>query len=355
MRLRRFLKSLLILVIGPAVIAVGGIHWYLSSARYITTDNAYVRTETIRISTNINGRVKDVRVTDNQAVEKGDVLFLLDRRPLRLELAAAEAEVDMVAQRIAALRAEFAESQDLIASAQERIRYLKTKFEREKALKDKGIKSQSTLDDVEHELNTSRQALKAAIQAREKVRADLAGGPDVPLPEHPEYAFAIAKRDRAMLNLEYAEILAPRAGRVGRITLQPGEFVEAGDALFALVGDSDPWIEANLKEVQLADLIVGQRADVIVDAYPDVTFEAVVASVSPATGAEFAILPPQNASGNWVKVVQRVPVRLELDLKGNALPALRAGMTVQVSIDSEKEQTFADLVSSVFAMSGVND
>jgi len=346
MRIAQVLKKAVLLIAGPTVIAAGGLYWYVNSGRYITTENAYVRAETIRISTNVDGQVAKVFVDDNQPVSQGEVLFTLDTRPFRLALDGATAEVETVAQRVAALRAQFKEGEDRIAAARERIRFLEKRYERQKTLQQKGVSSQKAFDDVEHDLITARQMLGVARQTNEMVRAELNGGPDVPLEQHPAYLTAESKRQRAALDLEYASIVAPVDGRIGRVTLQKGEYVEAGDALFALVEDHEPWIEANLKEVQLTHISEGQAARVVIDAYPDITFQATVESISPATGAEFTILPPQNASGNWVKVVQRVPVRLRIlpILDG---PILRAGMTAEISIDTERERDLAGVISQV--------
>ena len=352
MRILRLMKKSVLLLVGPALVVSAGLYWYVNGGRYITTENAYVRAETIRVSTNIDGRVAKVFVSDNQAVSKGEVLFTLDSRPFRLALDGATAEVETVVQRVAALKAHFKQGQDQISAARERIRFLEKRFERQKTLKDKGVSSVSAFDDVEHELITARQMLGAAQQSNEMVRADLNGGPDVPVESHPAYLAAEAKRQRAALDLEYATIVAPTAGRMGRVTLQKGEYVEAGDALFALIREHEPWIEANLKEVQLTHISEGQRVRIVVDAYPQVTFQGHVESISPATGAEFAILPPQNASGNWVKVVQRVPVRLRIEPIPDG-PVLRAGMTAEISIDTERERDLAGVVSAVFAKSPV--
>jgi membrane fusion protein (multidrug efflux system) len=335
-------------IAGPLAIAVAGFAWYAQNERFITTENAYVRAETIRISTNIDGRVDRVFVADNQWVEAGEVLFTLDARQAQVAAEAAEAEIAAAVAAVEELRADYRESQSRISAARERIRFLKTRYDREQELVEKGVKSKASFDEIEHELNTARDDLTTELRAGERIAAALGGGPDVPEDQHPAYRAAVAKLRRAELDLDYARVTAPKAGRVGRMTLQPGEYVEAGDALFAVVVEDAPWIEANLKEVQLTHLAEGMPARVIVDAYPDLTIQAAVDSIAPATGAEFAILPPQNASGTWVKVVQRVPVRLRLHQPPGG-QVLRAGMTASISIDTGREVGLSDVVSSVFA------
>lgn len=345
--MRRTVKLGLMLA-GPILIAVLGAQWYVTTERFISTENAYVRAETVRISTNVDGRVAKVFVADNQIVSKGEVLFTLDSRPARVAADAARAEIAAAEAAIEELRAEFRENQTRISAARERIRFLTTKFEREQSLVEKGVKSKASFDEIEHELNTARDLLSADVRAGERIAAALNGGPDAPNDAHPMYRAALTKLDQAELDLEYATVTAPKDGRVGRVTLQPGEYVEAGDALFALVVEHAPWIEANLKEVQLTHLREGMAARVVVDAYPDLTIPAEVESISPATGSEFAILPPQNASGTWVKVVQRVPVRLHLEQPAGG-QVLRAGMTASISIDTERDVDILSLVASVFA------
>jgi membrane fusion protein (multidrug efflux system) len=180
------------------------------------------------------------------------------------------------------------------------------------------------------------------------VLAELGGKLDAPIKRHPLYLQAKARRDRAALDLAHTAAYAPVAGVLSAVALETGEYVEAGDLVFALIATGDPWIEVNLKEVHLTHIEVGQKATAVVDAYPDEVFDATVDSISPATGAVFSLLPPQNATGNWVKVVQRVPVRLKLDARHDTA-RLRAGMTVTVSIDTERERDIRAMIKNALA------
>ena len=304
---------------------------------------------------------------DNQPIRAGDVLFDLDPRPFETAVAAAEAELANVRQRVASLRAHYRESRMEIAAAEERIRYLEVAHERQRKLLAKGHGTQARFDETEHSLAMARRRLAVVQETNAMVVADLGGSPDMPVERHPLFLRAEAALIRASLDLDYATIRAPSDGILSNVKLEAGEYVEAGDPLFALVTIDQPWVEANLKEVQLTHVRVGQRATIVVDSFPQVTWQARVESISPATGAEFAILPPQNATGNWVKVVQRIPVRLRLEGMaydgtldaaarpedgGETSPArelLRAGMTATVSIDTGRERPAAAMFRRVMA------
>lgn len=334
-RLGKRLFRIVILVLLPSTAAVAGAYLYLAEAHLAATDNAYVRADLIAIATEIDGRVARVLVEDHATVERGQLLFEIDPEPFELELAAAEAELSLVRQRVDALRAQIRESEIDIRAARERVRFLNIEYERQRDLADKGHGVRARLEAAEHELASAHQRIAALGQRRARLIAELGGAIDAPLEEHPWYRRASIARDKAALDLSRTRVLAPVDGTVGSVTLEPGEQIEAMEPLFPLVAGGMPWIEANLKETHLTHVLVGQRAKVVVDSYPDLVWHATVSSISPATGAEFAVLPAQNATGNWVKVVQRVPVRLHLDPIANA-PILRAGMTATVEIDTDR-------------------
>ncbi len=336
------------LVVVPAVALAAGAYVYALGGRHVSTDNAYVRADVVAISTEIDGRVGRVLVNDNQFVAAGQLLFEIDAAPFRIELAAAEADLAMVGLRIDSLRAQLRESEADMRSAGERIRYLKLDYERQRALNAKGHGSRARLEAAEHDLRAARQRRDSLAQRKLMVIADLGGDPDMELEEHPRYLRAQAARDRIALDLDRTMILAPVSGTLGNVTLESGEQIEAGDSLFPLIASGDPWVEANMKEVHLTHVEVGQAARIEIDSYPDVVWKATVESISPATGAEFALLPAQNATGNWVKVVQRVPVKLRLKLPPG-LPQLRAGMTATVSIDTGHERELGALIKRVLA------
>ena len=365
---RKTLRGLL-LGVTPVLVVAAVSYVYTTGGRYVSTENAYVKAEIITVSANVDGQVVRVMARDNQRVEAGDLLFDLDPRPFETAIAAAEAELAHVRQKISSLRAHYREGQMEVAAAQERIRYLEIAHQRQQQLLAKGHGTQVRFDETEHSLAMARRRLAVVQENNAMVLADLGGNPDLQVERHPLFMKAEASLARATLDLDYASVSAPEDGTLSNVTLQTGEYVEAGDPLFALVTIDQPWIEANLKEVQLTHVRVGQSATVVVDRFPNVTWQARVESISPATGAEFAILPPQNATGNWVKVVQRIPVRLSLEnpdlehaqglkaAEGSDLAAplgvgqdlLRAGMTATVRIDTGEERKAAPVFGRVLA------
>lgn len=332
----------------PVLVLCGAGYLYAKSGRYITTENAYVKADIVQVGTNIDGLITTVFAKENQRINAGEPIFTIDPRPYEKALAIAEAGVATAKQTIMALQAHYRQGQVTIRGAEERVRYLKSEHVRQNDLLQDGVGTQAKFDKTEHDLSMARRDLSSVREDNQMVLAQLAGDPEIPVEQHPTYLHAEAELDIANLNLSYATVNAPTSGILTRVSVEPGEYVEAGDTLLAIVGTHDLWVEANLKEVDLAYLKVGQNATVVLDSLPDVEWQATVDSISPATGAEFSVLPAQNASGNWVKVVQRVPVRLKLADRPGA-DALRAGLTAAISIDTERERDMATIIGSVFA------
>jgi membrane fusion protein (multidrug efflux system) len=344
----RFVTRFFFLVVIPVCcLAVAG-YLYYTGGRYVVTENAYVKTKLVNISSDIDGRVVDVPVVNNQAVTKGDLLFVIDPQPAEIELMAARAEVKSVSQRIDSLKSQYQGTLLEIDDAQERIRFLTSQMKRQEKLKQQGHGLEIDYDQARHNLEMGRRALISARRNTSTILADLAGDPELAAELHPLHLSAQAKVNRALRDLESTRVRAPSDGILSNVNLEAGEYVEAGDLVFSIVETGKTWIEANLKESQLTHLKEGQAATVVVDAYPDYKFLARVTSLSPATGAEFAVLPPQNATGNWVKVVQRIPVRLDI-FSADTDPDLRAGMTTTVKIDTGYEREVPELLQPVIA------
>lgn len=318
---------------GPLLVALGGAAWYLFSGRYVATDNAYVRADVVAIAPRIDGTVAAVLVASNAQVASGDVLVRLDDAESRLAVERAQAELDTEIVDLAALRLRIAAQRAALQDARAALAYREREAGRLAGLADRGIASRISHDAAVEDARAAGDRVTYEERVLSELLARAGGELATPVEAHPRVALRRAELERARLLLGYTVIRAPRDGQAGDIEVFVGEQVAAGATLLSLVGTASPWIEANLKETQLTVLEPGQVATVTVDAFPDATWQGRVASIRPATGAQFALLPPENASGNWVKVVQRVPVRLELiDTAG--LPALRAGMSASVRIDT---------------------
>jgi membrane fusion protein (multidrug efflux system) len=332
------LRPVLLLLV-PALLVAAGIAAWLHGGRYEETENAYVKAHIIAVSAAVSGRVIEVGVRDNQPVQAGALLFRLDPAPFRLELARAEAQLAVVRTELERERADYRLALVEAAEAEERIRFLSRQLERQEKLKQRGMGLEASYDEARHNLEAARRRLEGATERAHRVQAALGGDLTLPVHEHPRYRQALAARDAARDDLARTTVAAPSAGVVSNMKLQPGERVERGVAVFTLVEQGAVWIEANFKETQLAHMRVGQSASVVADAYPDSRWKAKVSDIAPATRAEFALLPPQNASGNWVKVVQRVPVVVRLEAAAPDTPPLRAGMTVTVRVDTGHQRS----------------
>jgi len=345
----RRLRRLVLLVLVPLLLILGGTAWYAFTGRYVTSENAYVKAHITAISTDLDGRVVELRVRNDQRVSVGELLFRLDPEPYWLELQLAEARIEAVRNDIDATHAELHQIEAEIDEANETVRFYEREAARQRQLARSGVATAARLDAAEFELATARQRVRGLREKTRKVLADLGGDPERPVELHPKFIEAMTEKRLAELRLGYTDVRAPTTGIVTQVTLEVGEWLEAGKPAFGLIAIDDTWVVANLKETELTHVEEGQEVELAVDAYPGVRWRARVSSIAPATGAEFAVLPPQNASGNWVKVVQRVPVRIEIEHAADR-PTLRAGMTASISIDTKRERSLLTSARGVLAM-----
>jgi membrane fusion protein (multidrug efflux system) len=323
---------------GPALLVIVVLVLYVTGGRYESTEDAYVQAASVSISSNVAGRVTELDVRDNQLVHKGEVLFVLDDAPYRIAVEEAAAQLSSARLQVESLKASYRQRQAELASARETLAFQQHEADRQKRLFASGISSQLQVDRAQHALDGARNELASAQQQVSAVVASLGGDPDITPERHPMVQQSQALLDRAKLNLSYTVIKAPSDGVVTRVEqLQVGTYITASAPVFALVSSGDVWIEANFKEDQLTHMRAGQTARVRVDSYPGKTFDGIVVSVSPGTGSQFSMLPPENATGNWVKVVQRLPVRVELKRLDPKFP-LETGLSANVSVDTRHQR-----------------
>ncbi|PNB46751.1 hemolysin D [Pseudomonas sp. GW456-12-10-14-LB2] len=318
----------------PALFAAIGYGQYVANEPFVSTDNAYARVAKASINARISGQVVEIAVDDNQPVRKGQVLFRIDPKPLQIAVDRAEAQLANARLRIDGLKASYRQQQAELQSAKASADYDQKEFGRKKALIATEFVSKALFERAETDLKVSRQRIASIEQQIANTVVALNGNPDIALDNHPTVREAKAQLDEAQLYLSFATVTAPDDGIVAKVDdLQVGNYVNNGAPAFALISDREIWVEANFRETQLTHMRPGQTATVTLDTYPDRPFKAHVISMSPGAGADFALLPPENATGNWVKVVQRVPVRLELDDTDPALP-LFSGTSATVKVDT---------------------
>lgn len=325
----------MILLVGlPALAVVIGLGIYLSGGRYISTDNAYVGAQKVLITPDISGKITHIAVREGQHVNSGDELFTLDREPFALALQQAKAKLDAARSNFNKLKANLKSLNTLADLADKNVDLKKRDTDRKSRLVSSQAGSQADLDTSMAAVVSAQLQAELAVQQRDSTLSQLLGDPDLPLEKFPEYAQAKAVLDNAQRDFDHTIVRAPMPGTATQVdNIQLGRFVAAGTPVFSVIDDQAPWVEANPKETDLTYLRVGQKATLDVDSFPDHTFTGTVIAVSPGTGAQFSILPPQNATGNWVKIVQRVPVRIAFD-KSEDTHLLRSGMSVNVEIDT---------------------
>jgi membrane fusion protein (multidrug efflux system) len=330
---RRRRVRLVLFALLPVVLIVG-LYAYAVGGTVMSTENAYVRADMVALSTDVSGIVAAIPVHDNQSVAAGDVLFRLDDLPFRLALQRAEAQVGTVRNDIEALKASYRDMQAQIAQAEIDVAFFGREVTRQQQLIARNFTAQVTLDQAQRNLQNARQKVASLNQQLAGIVANLSGNPDIASEQHPRYLEAVAQRDEAARQLAHTVVRAPVAGIVTNVpSLQPGQYLAAATPAFSIVSSDHVWIEANPKETELTYVRVGQQVDVTVDTYPDDSWTGTVDSVSPASAASFSLLPAQNSSGNWVKVVQRIPMRVRLETPAGK-PPLRAGMSVIVRVQT---------------------
>ncbi|MGA7964684.1 MAG: HlyD family secretion protein [Gammaproteobacteria bacterium] len=327
--LRRLRVALMIL--GPLALLAGGLTYYLTHRGYVSTDDAFVEAHIIKVSPRVAGRVIAVPVEDNEKVAKGAVLLKLDPSTYQAMVDAAQARVGSVRAQVASLKAKYQALDAEVVSANAQVAYLSREVKRNGPLAQKNVVTNARLDALNTQFTRARQQVEVLKAQRQQVLAQLDGDPHQPVDKNPDYLQAAARLKEAQLNLADTVVRSPAAGIVGHIGVRPGDTLGVGQSAFPLVETAGMWIKANFKETALTHLHPGQPVTITVDTYPNHPWKGHVSSISPGSGEIFSLLPPQNASGNWVKVTQRIPVRIDIDNAGSG-PVLRAGMSAEVSV-----------------------
>jgi membrane fusion protein (multidrug efflux system) len=315
------------------VILIGGFvlgYWYFQQEEVITTENAYIKSEHVYVSAQVSGAIVEVVTGQHEPVQAGDVLFYIDPSLFKARVSRLEASLQAVGLEIQHMKQGLQELEAQRALVLENLRYAREELDREQSLVGRGLNTERELASRQHELNLAQRNLNVVEANIEAALVDLQFDPDLPVESHPKYKAVLEDLAQARQDLAKTEVRAPIDGL---ITDKPvvGTYAERGRAITSLIDVNKVWVEANFLETELANISVGDTARILVEAYPGEVWEAKVTSLSPATGAEFAILPPQNATGNWVKITQRVPVRLDLASKAGE-GILRKGMTASVRV-----------------------
>ena len=339
--MRRY-RRVLLLVVLPLVALIAGLTFYLNGGRYVTTDDAYVGAQKVLITPDISGRIEKIVVKEGQRVNEGDVLFEFDPVPFRLAAQQARATLDQTRTTYDNLKANIRIYGDMIDLAQQGVELKRRDVDRKTSLAKSNFGSQLDLDNSANALVTASAQLEFLKQQMSSSKTQLLGNPDLPIEQFPPYAQAKAALDQAERNLDHTVMRAPMAGIATQVDqIQLGRFVAVGTPVFSVIDTAKPWVDANLKESDFTYVGVGQPVSIDVDAFPDHVFKGTIGSLSPGTGAQFAILPPQNATGNFVKVVQRVPVRIYFDSNDKYVQKLKAGMSAYTTIDTEHHRSLA--------------
>ena len=347
-------KRLLLMVVLPGLALLAAGLFYLAGGRYVSTDDAYIRASKLMVSTDVSGIVSSVDVHEGQLVRAGDVQFRLDPKQFQIALDDAKANLEQTSLNIRAMKQDYGRMQNDVAAEQAQVELDQTTFARDAALLRSATVSQSSYDQARYTLETDRAKLQALQQQAEVQLARLGGRADIPVEQHPQYLQAKAQVDEAQRQLDHTIVRAPFDGVVTQVdALQPGTYLVSQTAALTntgaigLVATKGIWVDANMKETDLTHVKPGEHARIYVDTYPGHVWSGVVQSIAPASGSEFSILPAQNSSGNWVKVVQRISVRVRVDASADAnspSPPLRSGMSATVEIDTGRHRTLSDLL-----------
>jgi membrane fusion protein (multidrug efflux system) len=314
---------------------IGGAYRYVTGGQVMSTDDAYVNAETVGISTDVSGIVQQVDVKENQRVDKGQVLYRLDTRQFQIAVDNARANLAQTALTIESMKPDYERMLSDVTAQQAQVALDQATYDRDASLVGKGAVAKTTNDQARYTLDADKGKLESLRQQAAVQLAKLGGNPNIPVKQHPQYLQAKALVDEAQRRLDDAVVKAPFAGIVTQVSaIAPGKYLADSTTAFYLVATDHVWVDATPKETELTYVRSGQSVTVTVDTYPDAVWRGVVESVSPAAAQQFALLPAQNTSGNWVKVVQRIPLRVRVDTSEKNLPLLRAGMSAEVDVDT---------------------